>query len=384
MPRSMFRLTRTIPALGAAVLVAVALSACGGSSLPGNAVAKVGGTPITKTTFDHWIAIAAASSQQTTTTKPAVPVPPNYTACIAQERALSAQPAQGQAAPTDAELKQECVSEYNSFKSEVLEYLITADWVLMESKDQGIKESDATVLKGFDAVKKQSFTTAAAYTAFLQQSSQTQSDLLLREKLLLLSARLQKKVDSKVPAATRAQIASYYAAHGSTYDAPESRDILVVLTKTEAQAQAARSAIAGGTSFADEAKAVSIDDASKNAGAAIDGVKQGQVTQALDSAIFSAPLHKLQGPVRTPLGYYVFQVTKATPAVTVALARASASIASTLLTTHQTAAFNKYLANFTKRWKAKTNCRTGFVVQYCKGYKAPKTSSTPATGTTAG
>jgi foldase protein PrsA len=384
MPRSMFRLTRTIPALGAAVLVVVALSACGGSSLPGNAVAKVGGTPITKTTFDHWIAIAADSSQQSATAKPAVPVPPSYTACIAQERALSAKPAQGQTAPTNAELKQECISEYNSFKSEVLEYLISTEWVLMESKDKGIKESDAAVLKAFDAVKKQSFATAAAYTAFLKQSGQTQSDLLLREKLILLSASLQKKVDSKVPAATQAQIANYYAAHKSTYDTPESRDILVVLTKTEAQAQAAKSAIAGGTSFADEAKAASIDDASKNAGAAIDGVQPGQETPPLDSAIFSAPLHKLQGPVQTPLGYYVFQVTKATPAVTVALAQASASIASTLLTTNQTAAFNKYLANFTKRWTAKTHCRAGFVVSYCTGYRAPKASSTPATGTTAG
>ena len=42
------------------VLPALALSACG-SDVPGNSVAKVGDQSIKKTTFDHWMQIAAVS-----------------------------------------------------------------------------------------------------------------------------------------------------------------------------------------------------------------------------------------------------------------------------------------------------------------------------------
>ena len=54
------------PALGAFfVVVSVALAACGGSddNVPGNAVAKVGENLITKEKFDHWMQVAAISSQ---------------------------------------------------------------------------------------------------------------------------------------------------------------------------------------------------------------------------------------------------------------------------------------------------------------------------------
>ena len=55
--------SRPLTALGAVLFALVGLSACGG--VPGNAVVQVDGTPITKTTFNHWLAVAAASSTAT-------------------------------------------------------------------------------------------------------------------------------------------------------------------------------------------------------------------------------------------------------------------------------------------------------------------------------
>ena len=34
------------------------------------------------------------------------------------------------------------------------------------------------------------------------------------------------------------------------------------------------------------------------------------------------------------------------------------------------------MKEFKKKWMAKTECRSGYVVADCKGYKAPKTSGT--------
>src|ERR1039457_3991426 len=99
--------TRSIPALGAVFFAVLTLSACGG--IPGNAVVQVGGKPISKTTFEHWLGVAAASSATTATaSKPVLPVPPNYTACIAHLQATAPKPAKGQPAPTTAALKTQC------------------------------------------------------------------------------------------------------------------------------------------------------------------------------------------------------------------------------------------------------------------------------------
>jgi len=107
---------------------------------------------------------------------------------------------------------------------------------------------------------------------------------------------------------------------------------------------------------------------------------RGQEEQALNNAIFAAPLNKLLGPVQTPFGFYVFEVTKVTPATQQPLSKVSAAIKQQLISTNQQAALTKFIAAFTKRWTAQTNCRAGFVVMDCKSYKAPKTGATGATG----
>src|SRR6059058_328975 len=100
---------RIFLALGAFFVLAAALSACGGSdNVPGNAVAKVGDNAITKAQFNHWLQVAAISSQGQqnpagTKTKPQIPQPPAFTACIAEKKKSAPAPAKGQPEPTTAQ-----------------------------------------------------------------------------------------------------------------------------------------------------------------------------------------------------------------------------------------------------------------------------------------
>ena len=138
---------RFISALSAVFFVIAGLSACGG--IPGNAVVQVGGTSITKATFEHWLAVAGASSATTAGAKPVLPEPPNYTACIAHLQAIAPKPAKGQTAPTAAQLKSECEQQYKSLQQEVLGFLISAEWVIGEASHLGVKVTDAEVKKKF-------------------------------------------------------------------------------------------------------------------------------------------------------------------------------------------------------------------------------------------
>ncbi len=381
-PASMSKSLRIVPALGAILLALAGLSACG-ESVPSNAVVQVGGTPLTKAAFAHWMAVASTSNKLAgSTEKPPVPVPPEYKACIARLAAIAPKPKKGEAAPTPAKLKSECEAQYKALQQEVLGFLISSQWVLGEASSLGVKLSDAEVKKEFEKIKKTQFPKAAEFEKFLSTSGQTVSDLLLRVKLNLLSQRIQKKIVAEKSKVTQAQIAKYYEQNKSHYGTPETRAVKIILTKTEAQAQAAKKEIESGKSFASVAKSVSIDPTSKATGGLLK-VTKGQEEQALDSAIFSAKTNVLSGPVKTPFGYYIYEVVSTTPGNQQPLSKVQATIKQQLIATNQQKALSSFVKEFRKKWTSKTICRVGYVVADCKTYKAPKTTSTgtPSTAT---
>jgi foldase protein PrsA len=150
----------------------------------------------------------------------------------------------------------------------------------------------------------------------------------------------------------------------------------VVLTKNKAKAEEARSAIEGGDSFSAVAKRFSIDQASKAQGGKLPGVAKGQQEKALDEAVFASAKDKLSGPIKTQFGYYVFDVTKVTPASQQSLQQAQGTIKQLLISQKQQKSIESFAKKFQEKWKEKTECRKGYVAQSCKG--APKPKATPA------
>jgi parvulin-like peptidyl-prolyl isomerase len=368
---------RFIPALGAVLFALLGLSACGG--IPGNAVVQVNGNPITKTTFAHWMGVAAASTASTgqaAATKPAVPEPPKYTACIAHLKETAPKPATGVSAPTQAQLKTQCETQYKSLQSEVLGFLISSEWVLGEANALGVKVSDKEVKKRFEQIKSQQFPKAAEFQKFLANSGQTVSDLLLRVKLNLMSSKIQQKIIKTKTTVTQSQIEKYYNENPERFSTPERRNLQVILAKTEAAANKAKQEITSGKSFSSVAKRVSIDPTSKANGGNLTGVVKGQEQKSLDAAVFAAAPNVLSGPVKTVFGYYIFKVTSTVAGSKQSLAQAQATIKQQLTATQQQGSLSKFVKEFKKKWMARTDCRAGFVVADCKQHKEPTTSKT--------
>jgi foldase protein PrsA len=371
---------RLTPALGAVLFALLGLSACGGG-IPGDAVVQVGGSSITKTTFNHWMSVAAASSKTSPTAKVVVPEPPSYSACIANLAATTPKPPKGQKAPSTSQFKTQCETQYKTLKTEVLGFLVSLDWVLGEAKAQGVNVSDAEVKKQFVKIRSQQFPSAAEFEKFLSTSGQTVSDLLLRVKQNMVTTKLQAKILKRHGTVSQAEVAKYYNEHKSSYGTPEQRKVEIILTKAEAAASSAKKEVESGKSFSSVAKKVSIDPVSKSKGGQIAVIK-GQEEKSLDTAIFSAKSNTLSGPVKTPFGYYIFEVLGVTAGKQQSLAQSQSAIKQQLTSTKQQAAFSKFVKEFRKTWKAKTDCRPGYVVEDCKQYKAPKTSSTAGAATT--
>ncbi|MFL5846307.1 MAG: peptidyl-prolyl cis-trans isomerase [Solirubrobacteraceae bacterium] len=383
----MFKLLR-FSALGAFfVALAVGLAACGGGgdsdSVPADSVAKIGDSAIKKETFDHWMQVAAISSQggATGATKASVPDAPEFTACIANKTKTAPKPAKGQPKPTADTFKTQCQQEYDGLKQQVLQFLISSEWIQGEAAEQKVEVSQTEVDKQFETTKKQSFPKPADFDKFLKTSGMTLEDIKFRVKLDALSNDLRKKVTDGKDKVSDTEISDYYDKNKTRFAQPERRDLRIVLTKTEAKANEAKSALQGGQSFKDVAKSFSIDQASKNQGGVLLAVAKGQQEKALDEAVFAASKGKLTGPVKTQFGYYIFEVTKITAASQQSLKDATPTIKQLLASQNQQKALDAFVKDFRARWKDKTNCAKDFVTQDCKNAPKPKTTTT-GTGST--
>ena len=362
-------------ALGAFFVPASIVAGCGG--VPGNAVATVDGSSIEKNTFDHWLTVASKSGGQAAA---AAPKPPAYAECIKQKRKTTPKPAKGQPKVTDGQLKTQCKQEYGALRDQVLQLLVSFEWIEGEAKEQKIKVSDKEIQKTFDKQKKEAFPKEADFAKFLKDSGRTQDDLLEQVRLDTLSTKIREKVTKGKDKVSDAQITAYYNKNKERFAQPERRDLRIVLTKTKAKADQAKRALDGGESFSKVAKRLSIDQASKSQGGKLPGVAKGQQEKALDNAIFKAAKGKLVGPVKTQFGYYVLEVTKITPASQQTLDQAKATIKQTLAAQNQQKALEKFAKDYQKRWREKTECRKEFTTPECKNGPNPTPTPTQAPG----
>jgi parvulin-like peptidyl-prolyl isomerase len=368
---------RILLALGAFFVVASVLAACGGSddnSVPGNAVAAVDGTPISKADYEKWAEITVKGSASEG--QPAVlPDPPDYTTCVAQLR-RQARPRRGQPAPSDITLTAQCRQLNQQIIEQTMSTLIQQLWIEGEAEERDVTVSDAEVRRALEDTKRQSFPTERQFQAFLRRSGMTMADVEKRVRIQVLASKLTRKVQEDAAPVTQSQIQDYYERNRAEYALPERRDVELILTRTQAQANQAKSAVQGGTSWAAAARQFSIDDASKAAGGKLVGVSEGQQDRAFDEAAFAARRGAIVGPIRGQFGFYVLRVAGITPARQTPLSEARAQIRTLLQQQGAQERMATFIRDFQEHWRDATNCREGYIVPLCSNAPTPRTTST--------
>jgi foldase protein PrsA len=366
-----------------AVLIAAAavVSGCGGDSVPSDSVATVGDKEITKSEFNHWLTAAAKQQAQTTGVKPeevVVPDPPSYDKCEAA-KAQQKVP-KGVPKPAAGDLEEQCKQEYEGLRDQTMQFLISSEWLLQETEKRDITASDKEVKDSFEQQKQQSFPKQKDYEKFLATSGQTEEDLLYRVRLSVLTNKLQQSIIKDEGKVTDQEIEDYYNENKERFAQPETRDLLVVLNPKKEKADAALEAIEGGESWSKVAKQYSTDDASKAQGGKLPNVTKGQQEKAFDTAIFEAEKGEVVGPVKTQFGYYVFRVTKITPAKQQSLTQVKETIRNLLTSQNQQKALNDFVKDFQDGYKEETNCADGFVIEQCKNAPKPESATQPVSG----
>jgi foldase protein PrsA len=344
----MFRRSPIVFVLIAAALLALTLGACGGKEevkLPPDTVATVQGKPITNQEFNHWLAVVNASQAGTKPNK-------------------------------NAKLPKPGSTQYKQLVRQVMQFLVTSRWILGEAADRKLNATNPEIAKQFKLTKQQSFPNDKAYRKFLRTSGQTQSDIDFRVKADLLANKVRQDVTKEVGTVSDDDIKSYYSANQQQFSQPERRDLQVVVNKDQSKAQEALAKIKGGEDFKTAVKQYSTDPATKQQNGQLLGVAKGQQDPALDDAVFKASQGQPEGPVKTPQGYYVFQVTKVTPASKQSLDQAKEGIRQLLISQKQQQALDGFTQDFRSKWRGRTDCQKTYVTPDCSnGKEEPSTAA---------
>lgn len=317
------------PLLIVTAALALVAAGCGGGSgkVPSDAVAVVGGQPISKSSLSQLITQAKVTYKS-------------------QKRAF---PNAGS-------------PEYLALQTQAITFLVQRSEFAQEADKMGIKVTDKQVEDRLNQIKKQYFKSSP--TAYLKQlKQQGLTDQQVRDDLRaqLVSEAIFAKVSGKVTV-TDKQISDYYAKNKSQYSQPESRDVRHILVKGKALAQTLYKEIRAnkGATFAALAKKYSLDPGSKNAGGKLT-VSKGQTVAPFDLAAFTLPTNSISTPIKTQYGWHIIQpLSDVRPAKVTPLATVKESIRTQLLQTQKNAAMTAWVADSKKKYDKKTRFQVGY------------------------
>lgn len=351
--------------LGAAILAFALLVHATRDEFPANTVVRIhGAAPVTKDELAHWVQIAGRSAQVPGGPRGSmVPDPPEYRQCIA-ELSESMLDADGNP-PPERELRRQCEDHYQALKEQALDFLVSSRWIEREAAKHGVVVSEAQVEERLARERKTAFPTDQEFREFLRASGMTPDDVKDRLRADLLADRLRQRVLRNVKPPSSREMQAHYRKHRRQFRIPASRQVRLILTDTKAKILQAKQAIDAGMPFADAAFRFSDDDELKRKKGRVPRFLRGQADEKLDEAIFTTPPGQIAGPVNTDYGYYLVLVERHHPARQQPYREVSDQIRQLLWQQRQQAAFERFLADFTDRWRSRTVCAEQAMGEWC-------------------
>lgn len=270
--------------------------------------------------------------------------------------------------------------QYEDLRTAAMSDLLDTIWVQSEAAERGIDASprevsaelSQIVLQNFRCDKTEAPFACPEFKQFMERSRLTRDDVLLRVRLQIISDDLRNSVGTAASVSAD-QVEDYYqAAKGDLFTQPPSRTIRLVLNKDRAKTEEAKARLEEDDSvksWREVAKQLSTDPASKDNGGLRPGLVEGLVEEPLNKEVFSAPEGELTGPVKTPLGYYVFQVEKIVPERVQPLSEVQQQIRNQLTRTAQQEAFTAFVDDYGSRWQARTFCAEDYLIERCANFK---------------
>jgi foldase protein PrsA len=349
--------TRLLFLLVPLALVAFIAAGCGGGGgsggVPADSIAKVGSTPITKSTFNSLMNVAFARYKAQKQPTPKVGTP-----------------------------------AYTQLRDQAVSFLVQEE----ELKEEGQKLGVTVTQKDIDArlalIRKTYYhNSEKQLEAALKKDDITLSDLEQYNLApTLLSEKLQAKVTSNIKVSPSAA-QKYYNQNKTSFTTPKTREVRHILVSSKSLAQKIETQLKNGASFATLAKKYSKDTASAAQGGKLcvaHGGSSGACQQTVppfDKAAFSLATNEISQPVHSVYGWHVIQALgPVKPAHTQTFKEVEAQIEANLAQQQKQVAWSNWLAKLKKDFNGRVAYQTG----YAPATTTTPTVSTPTTPTTTG
>jgi foldase protein PrsA len=333
-----------------AACVLAGCSKAGGDRAP----VRVGESTIATSTIAHWMAIMAPGH--------IVPSPPRYTACVAREKLRK--PVGG-----EAQLERRCRSQYDTLRREVLEFLISEKWLTGEAAERGLRVTAPEVRRRLDQ-RRRPFSNDGEFQESLRAIDHSVADVELEIRGELAAQKLRRRAVNRTPKVTQAQLAGYYARHVRGFYVPQRRYFYIVenLKSAAAAKKLSREFAQGKASIAENSLRESLAKGAQGS---------PEEHRIIYKAIFAAKPRVLTKPILINHRYFLVEVTRIAPARQRSLTEVRGEIQRKLISERRRRALAQFVQAWRARWRARTDCSPGYVVQRCRQYSGPRTGDEP-------
>ncbi len=317
-------------------LVAALAAGCGGGgsgSLPADAIAKVGSTTISKSTFSSLMDVAFARYK-----------------------------AQGQSAPKVG------TPAYSQLRDQAVTFLVQEEELTQEGTKLGVTVTQKDIVARLAQIRTTYYKgsekklEAALKTDHISLAQLEQYNL----RPSLLSTKLEDKVTSNVKVSQSAA-QTYYNQNKSSFTTPPTREVRHILVNSKTLADQIEAKLKSGTSFASLAKKYSKDTASAQQGGKLCVAHGGtsgacqQTVPPFDKAAFALGANEISQPVHSVYGWHIIQALgPVKPAHTQTFKEVEAQIQSSLAQQQKQVAWSNWLAKVKKDYANKVTFQTGY------------------------
>jgi foldase protein PrsA len=264
----------TLPLLMAAFIAA----GCEGSNafggIPDNAVCSVDGTAIRTAEFDRMFSNA-----------------------------------EQQYADNGREFPEKGSDEFDSLRSDLVEYLVQQKLILNQADKFGIKATRTEINKGVEDLKEQ--VAQGDEEKFTEEMERVNYTIELVERDVefdIISRKLYERIVKDITISD-ADARKYFKDNSEQFTKQESREIAHILVQTKGEADEIYAEVRDGDEdrFAELAKEKTLDPSSKDTGGVLPGgsVQRGQTVPEFDKTAFELKTGEVSQPVKTDYGWHV-------------------------------------------------------------------------------
>lgn len=261
-----------------------------------------------------------------------------------------------------------------------MQFLVMMQWLREEASAKHLAVTPAEVRA--ELAKREAQDKPGEFRRLLARSGQSTADAELRLETSLIQQKLEAQAlaPTKRPATT-AEVRQYYDTHRSNFGHAQERSVHLVVTKHEAEAQQAKRELEAHQSWAWVAKSLASVSLLRRDGGIAHGLTLTPQTRTVTGPIFAAKEHVLEGPVKTDIGYTVFEVLGVTPPAYKPLAMVEKRARKELEEARRIEALSEFHKAMEAKWQPKTRCRRGYIIPLCGNSKGAAPSGGGTSGT---